>query len=228
MRRRTGEHMEYSLSVAPHVLMTCEVDYEVVERVRRRHGEAFRDEEGIELNYLPFVSLAVVDAIREFPRVNASVGDGSLIIHHDINLGIAVDLHHEGLIVPVVHDADSKRLRAVAREIAALAHRARTGDLSAGDVTGGTFTVSNPGRYGTLFTGSIINQPQVAILSTDGVARKPVVVTADDGSEAIAIHSVGLLALSFDHRAFDGAYAAAFLDRVREIIQTRDWETELA
>ncbi len=132
MRRRTGEHMEYSLSVAPHVLMTCEVDYEVVERVRRRHGEAFRDEEGIELNYLPFVSLAVVDAIREFPRVNASVGDGSLIIHHDINLGIAVDLHHEGLIVPVVHDADSKRLRAVAREIAALAHRARTGDLSAG------------------------------------------------------------------------------------------------
>jgi 2-oxoglutarate dehydrogenase E2 component (dihydrolipoamide succinyltransferase) len=228
MRRRTAEHMVYSTSIAPHVLMTSEVDYERVEQVRRTHAEAFRAEEGIGLSYLPFVALAVVDAIREFPRINASMGDNALIIHHDVNLGIAVDLSHEGLIVPVLHAADDKRLRAVAREIAALAQRARSGDLSADDITGGTFTISNPGPFGTLFTGAIINQPQVAILSTDGVSRRPVVVTAEDGTEAIAIHSVGLLALSFDHRAFDGAYAAAFLGRVREIIQTREWDEELA
>jgi 2-oxoglutarate dehydrogenase E2 component (dihydrolipoamide succinyltransferase) len=228
MRRLTAEHMVRSKAVAAHVLMTNEVDYERVEQVRRRHGDAFRAEEGFGLSYLPFACLAVVDAIREFPKVNASVGEGALIIHHDINLGIAVDLDHEGLIVPVVHQADGLRLRAIAREVRALADRARSGDLSADDITGGTFTISNPGPFGTLFTGAVINQPQVAIVSTDGVTRKPVVVTADDGSEAIAIHSVGLLALSFDHRAFDGAYAAAFLARVREIIETRDWEAELA
>jgi 2-oxoglutarate dehydrogenase E2 component (dihydrolipoamide succinyltransferase) len=228
MRRLTAEHMVHSKAVAPHVLMTSEVDYERVEVVRRRHGDAFRTEEGFGLNYLPFISLAVVDAIREYPKINASMGDAALIVHHDINLGIAVDLNHEGLIVPVVHQADGLRLRAIGREVRALGDRARSGDLSADDITGGTFTVSNPGPFGTLFTGAIISQPQVAILSTDGVSRKPVVVTAADGSEAIAIHSVGLLALSFDHRAFDGAYAAAFLARVREIIETRDWEAELA
>ncbi len=228
MRRRTAEHMVRSKATSPHVLMVNEVDYESVERVRRAHGDAFRAEEGFGLNYLPFIALAVVDALREFPKVNASVGDGELIIHHDINLGIAVDLDHEGLIVPVVHGADDKRLRAMAREIHGVADRARSGGLSADDISGGTFTISNPGPFGTLITGAIINQPQVAILSTEGVTRRPVVVEAADGSEAIAIHSVGLLAFSFDHRAFDGAYAAAFLYRTREIIETRDWEAELA
>ena len=228
MRRLTAEHMIMSKAVSAHVLMTAEVDYERVEEVRRRHGGAFREDEGFGLNYLPFVCLAVVDAIREFPKVNASVGDASLIVHHDINLGIAVDLHHEGLIVPVIHAADGKRLRAIAREISELAASARSGGLSATDITGGTFTLSNPGPFGMLFTSAIINQPQVAILSTDGVKRRPVVVEAADGTEAIGIHSVGLLALSFDHRAFDGAYAAAFLRRVTELIEGRDWEAELA
>lgn len=228
MRRRTAEHMVHSKAISPHVLMVNEVDYENVERARRTHGDAFRAEEGIGLNYLPFISLAVVDALREFPKVNASVGDGELIIHGDINLGIAVDLNHEGLIVPVVRNADDKRLRAIAREIHGVADRARTGALSADDITGGTFTISNPGPFGTLITGAIINQPQVAILSTEGISRKPVVVTAADGTEAIAIHSVGLLALSFDHRAFDGAYAASFLQQVKFGIETRDWEAELA
>jgi 2-oxoglutarate dehydrogenase E2 component (dihydrolipoamide succinyltransferase) len=228
MRRLTGEHMVYSKAVAPHVLMTSEVDYEAVEQVRRRHGEAFEAEEGFSLSYLPFITMAVVDAIRDYPYVNASVGDGSLIVHGDINLGVAVDLHHEGLIVPVIHGADGLRLRAVAREIKALAERARSNSLSIDDITGGTFTISNPGPYGTHFTGAIISQPEVAILSTEGVSRKPVVVTAADGSEGIGIHSVGLLALSFDHRAFDGAYAAAFLAKIKENLETRDWEVELA
>lgn len=228
MRRLTGEHMVHSKAVAPHVLMTSEVDYEAVEVVRRRHGAAFKAEEGFSLSYLPFITMATVDAIRDFPQVNASVGDGALVVHHDINLGIAVDLDHEGLIVPVMHGADGLRLRAVAREVHALADRARSNRLSVDDITGGTFTISNPGPFGTHFTGAIINQPQVAILSVEGVTRKPVVVTAPDGTEAIGIHSVGLLAFSFDHRAFDGAYAAAFLARIKENIATRDWEVELA
>lgn len=228
MRRLTGEHMVYSKAVAPHVLMTSEVDYEAVEVVRKSHGAAFKAEEGFSLSYLPFIVIALVDAIREHPKVNASVGDGSLIIHDDINLGVAVDLHHEGLIVPVIHGADGLRLRAIAREIHALAERARSSALTVDDITGGTFTVSNPGPFGTHFTGAIISQPEVAILSTEGVKRKPVVVTAPDGTEAIGIHSVGLLALSFDHRAFDGAYAASFLASIKENIETRDWEVELS
>ena len=120
------------------------------------------------------------------------------------------------------------RLRALARSVNSLATRARTKKLSADDIVDGTFTISNSGSFGTHMVIPIINQPQVAILSTDGISRKPVVVTDIDGNEAIAIHSVGLLALSWDHRAFDGAYAAAFLREIKEIIETRDWEAEIA
>jgi 2-oxoglutarate dehydrogenase E2 component (dihydrolipoamide succinyltransferase) len=155
------------------------------------------------------------------------VGDDALVVHHDIHLGIAVDLDAEGLIVPVIHSADGKRLPALAREAADLASRARERKLSADDITGGTFTITNPGPFGTLITIPIINQPQVGILSTDGVKRRPVVVTLPDGSEGIAIHSVGVLALSFDHRAVDGAYASRFLAKLREVVETRDWAQEL-
>lgn len=123
--------------------------------------------------------------------------------------------------------ADSKRLRAIAREINDLATRARSKRLSPDDLSGGTFTISNSGSYGTLLVAPIINQPQVAILSTDGVKRRPVVVEWPDGSESIAIHSVGNLTLCWDHRAFDGAYAAAFMAKVKEILETRDWAAEL-
>jgi 2-oxoglutarate dehydrogenase E2 component (dihydrolipoamide succinyltransferase) len=227
IRRRTAEHMVMSKAVSAHALIATEVDFEGIERVRRAHGEAFKADEGFTLTYLPFISLAVVDALREFPHVNASVGDGELILHHDINLGIAVDLDFTGLIVPVIHGADGKRLRAIAREVSDLAGRARNRQLSADDISGGTFTITNPGPFGTFITGAIINQPQVAILSTDGIKRRPVVVEGPDGSEAIAIHSVGMLVITWDHRAFDGAYAAAFVRRVQEIIETRDWAAEL-
>jgi 2-oxoglutarate dehydrogenase E2 component (dihydrolipoamide succinyltransferase) len=227
IRRRTAEHMVMSKAVSAHALIATEVDFEGVERVRRAHGEAFKADEGFTLTYLPFISLAVVDALREFPHVNASVGDGELILHHDINLGIAVDLDFTGLIVPVIHGADGKRLRAIAREVSDLAGRARNRQLSADDISGGTFTITNPGPFGTFITGAIINQPQVAVLSTDGIKRRPVVVEGPDGGEAIAIHSVGMLVITWDHRAFDGAYAAAFVRRVQEIIETRDWAAEL-
>ena len=227
IRRRTGEHMVMSKQVSPHAYTIVEVDYENVERVRRAHREQFRAVEGFSLTYLPFVSRAVIDALRNYPHMNASVGDGELIVHNYVNLAIAVDLDFTGLLAPVIHEADDKRLRAIARDINDLATRARSKQLSADDISGGTFTLSNSGSFGSHLVLPIINQPQVAIISTDGVHRKPVVVEGIDGSESIAIHSVGMLAMSWDHRAFDGAYAAAFLRDVKEIIETREWEAEL-
>jgi len=227
IRRRTGEHMVMSKQVSPHAYTIVEVDYENVERVRRSHRDEFRATEGFGLNYLPFISRAVIDALRNYPHMNASVGDGELIVHNYVNLAIAVDLDFTGLLAPVIHEADDKRLRAIARDINDLAARARSKQLSADDISGGTFTLSNSGSFGSHLVLPIINQPQVAIISTDGVHRKPVVVNGTDGSESIAIHSVGMLAMSWDHRAFDGAYAAAFLRDVKEIIETRDWEAEL-
>jgi len=227
IRKRTAEHMVRSKRTSAHVMASIEVDYEGVERVRRAEKEAWRAEEGFGLTYLPFISRAVIDAIREFPEVNASVGDNELVVHNYVNLGIAVDLDFKGLMVPVVADADTKRLRAIARQISDLAGRARSKRLSPDEITGGTFTITNPGPYGTLLTMPIINQPQVAILSTDGVKRRPVVVELPDGTEGLGIHSVGNLALTWDHRAFDGAYASAFLAKVKELIETRDWAAEL-
>ena len=154
------------------------------------------------------------------------MGDDALVVHHDVHLSIAVDLGFEGLVAPVVKDADGKRLRLIAREIHDLAGRARARQLMPDDVLGGTFTITNPGPYGTFMTLPIINQPQVAIVSTDGVKQRPVVVTGP-GGDAVAIHHTGILALTWDHRAFDGAYAAAFLNAMREVLEQRDWEAEL-
>ena len=227
IRRRTGEHMIASLATSPHVITAIDVDYEAVERARKPIREAFKAEEGFSLTYLPFIARAVVDALREFPYMNASVEGGELVVHHGIHLSIAVDLNHEGLLAPVVQGAGDKRLRAIARDIHDLADRARSKRLSPDELSGGTFTLSNSGSYGTLLVAPIINQPQVAILSTDGVKRRPVVVELPDGTESIGIHSVGNLTLSWDHRPFDGAYAAAFMQRVKEILETRDWVAEL-
>ena len=228
IRRRTAEHMVMSKHTSPHVLTAVEVDFERVERVRRAQRESWKQAEGFSLTYLPFIVRALCDALHEYPHLNASVGEGALVVHHDINVAIAVDLNFEGLLAPVIQGADTKRLRGIAREIVDLANRARSKKLSADDVVGGTFTITNAGQYGTLMQFPIINQPQVAILSTDGVKRKPVVILDEHGNESIGIHSVGVLAMAWDHRAVDGAYAAAFLARLREIIETHDWDAELA
>jgi 2-oxoglutarate dehydrogenase E2 component (dihydrolipoamide succinyltransferase) len=227
IRKRTAEHMIRSKQTSAHVYAAIEVDYEAVERVRRVEKEAWKDEEGFSLTYLPFVSRAVIDAIHEYPEVNATFGENELIVHNYVNLGIAVDLDFKGLMVPVIHDAETKRMRAIAREISDLAARARGKKLGPDDIAGGTFTITNPGPFGTLITFAVINQPQVAILSTDGVKRRPVVVDLPDGSEGIAIHSVGTIALTWDHRAFDGAYATSFLRQVKLDLETRDWSQEL-
>ncbi len=227
IRRLTGEAMVASKAVAPHTVTMVQVDFEAVDRVRAEFRDQFRAEEGFSLTYLPFISRAVVDALHEFPHMNASVGEGTIVLHDEVNLSIAVDLDFKGLLAPVVKDAHGKRLRAIARDINELADRARSRQFSPDDLAGGTFTLSNSGRFGTAMVIPIINQPQVAIMSTDGVSRQPVVVTDEFGNESIGIHSVGNLTLAWDHRAFDGAYAAAFMSRVKEILETRDWFAEV-
>jgi len=227
IRRATAEHMVRSKATSAHTLVAVEVDYLAVEKVRRAKKESFRAEEGVGLTYLPFIARAVIDAIAEFPHVNSSVGDNQLVVHRFVDLGIAVDLDFDGLLVPVIRDAHDKRLRPIARQIGDLAAKARTKKLSPDDLVGGTFTLTNAGPFGTFLTIPVISQPQTAILSTDGVKKKPVAVTLPDGSDGIAVHPVGLLALSFDHRAFDGAYAAAFVARVKDVLETRDWSTAL-
>ena len=229
IRKITAEHMVRSLGTSAHAYVSTEVDFEGVDRVRTSVREQFKAEEGVSLTFLPFVARALVDALAEFPQVNASMGEdfSRLVVHGSVNLGIAVDLDYEGLIVPVIHEAQDQRLLAIARHIPELAARAKAKKLTADDVTGGTVTITNVGSTGNAFLLPIINQPQVMILATDGIKRRPVVVTDADGGESIAIHSVGNLTLGWDHRAFDGAYAARFLARVREILETRDWTTEL-
>lgn len=227
IRRRTAEHMVRSKSTSPHTTVAIEVDFSNVERTRLRWKETHYETEGFSLTYLPFATMAAINAIRHFPQVNSSVGDDALVVHRSINVGIAVDLNFNGLLVPVVRRADELRLRALAREISALSVKARTKKLSTDDLSGGTFTITNAGPFGTLFTVPVINQPQVAILSTDGVKKKPVAIEMPDGSDGIAIHPVGNLTMSWDHRAFDGAYAAAFLKSVKDILETRNWEAEL-
>ena len=228
IRRRTAEHMVRSKATSPHVYTSIEVDYERVHRARRGEQEDWRIREGFPLTYLPFIVRAFCDTVEEYPNINASVDDENLIVHHDIHVGIAVDLDFKGLIAPVIRNADGKRLRLIAREIHDLATRARSKQLMPDEIAGGTFTITNPGPFGTYMTLPIINQPQVAILSTDGIRKRPWVVTGPDGEDSLAIRHVGILALTWDHRAFDGAYAAAFLQAMKDEIQGRDWEAELA
>ena len=227
IRKLTGSHMIMSKSTSPHAFSVVEVDYANVDRARSTIKESWKAGEGFSLTYLPFISRAVVDALREFPHLNASIDGDNLIVHGYVDLGIAVDLDYTGLLVPVVRNADGKRIRAIAREINDLASRAHNRKLLPDEIQGGTFTISNNGSAGSVLTMPIINQPQVAILSTDAIVRKPVVVTAADGSESIAIHPVGNLAMSWDHRAFDGAYAGRFLARIKQILESQDWSAEL-
>ena len=227
IRKLTGSHMIMSKSMSPHAFSVVEVDYANVERARTAIKESWKKGEGFSLTYLPFISRAIVDALREFPHLNASIDGENLIVHGYVDLGIAVDLDYLGLLVPVVRNADGKRIRAIAREINDLASRAHNRKLLPDEIQGGTFTISNNGSAGSVLTMPIINQPQVAIMSTDAIVRKPVVVTSSDGSESIAIHPVGNLSMSWDHRAFDGAYAARFLARVKHILETQDWSAEL-
>ena len=227
IRKLTAAHMIMSQAVSAHAFSVVEVDYANVDATRNGVKDQWKQSEGFALTYLPFIARAIVDALAEYPNLNASIEDDKLVVHNYVDLGIAVDIEFNGLLVPVVRSADGKRLRAIAREISDLATRARGRKLTPDEIQGGTITISNNGSAGSVLTMPIINQPQVAIISTDAIIRKPVVARLNDGSESIAIHPVGNLAMSWDHRAFDGAYAAGFLAKVKRVLETQDWSAEI-
>ena len=227
VRRRVAENMTKSWTSVPHVLQVVEADFHRVEQARREAGAAWKNREGFSLTYLPFVARAVSIALGRYPKLNAIFGGDKLTVQRRINLGIAVDMNFEGLMVAVLKDVPHKSLPQLAREINDLAARARAGKLKPDELTEGTYTITNNGAYGTVITAPIINTPQVAILSTDSVRKKPVVIEGPDG-DSLAIRPVGVLAQSFDHRAVDGAYAAAYLRELKLIIETRQWSQDLS
>ncbi len=226
IRRLTADHMVKSKATSPHVLQAVEVNFGNVDRVRLAVRESFKADNGFSLTYLPFIAHAVCRALAEFPHVNASVESDALVLHESVNIAIAIDLGPEGLVAPVIKSAEQMTVTELAHAIQDLAKRSRSNRLKPDDLSGGTYTLSNSGTFGTLITAPIINQPQVAILSTDGVRKKPVVIENAEG-DSIGIRPVGILAQSFDHRAFDGAYSAAFLDRVRRLLEGDNWFREL-
>lgn len=230
LRVRIAANMIRSRQTAAHVWTSMEVDYEAVERVRQAHRQAFKRGEGFSLTYLPFIAKATMEALSEFPIVNSSFDlDGRTAVYHsEINLGIAIDLNQEGLMVATIKNADDYTMRALARKIRDVADRAKKGRVGPDDVTGSTFTITNPGPYGSFMSAPIINVPNVAILSTDTVAKRPKVVTTRDEQDVIAIRHIGYLGLSWDHRAFDGSTAVLFLRRIRDNLEKWDWEQHLA
>ncbi len=222
MRRIISEHMVYSKRTSPHVGTVAELDLSRVVQLRRKHKQAFEDTYGISLTFLPFVVHAVVRALREYPALNASVVEDAIVEKQNVHVGIATETE-KGLVVPVIRDADRLSLAGTAMAIHDLSNRARDKKLSADDLRGGTFTVSNPGRKGNLYGFAIINQPQVGILRMGEIAKRAVVRTLED-EDAIVIRTMMYLALSYDHRAVDGAPANGFLHRIRELLEAGDFE----
>jgi pyruvate dehydrogenase E2 component (dihydrolipoamide acetyltransferase) len=212
VRRRAAKALLASKRTAPHALVVVAADYTAIDRARS----------ATRLTALPYVARAVIDALREFPMLNARVEGDALVVHRGVNLGIAVDLEYHGLVVPVIRGSEGMRLLRLAAAIRDVAARARDKQLGPDDLAEGTFTITNPGAAGTWISFPVLNAPQVGILSTDGVAKRVVV---DEGC-GLRISPVGNLCLTFDHRALDGAYAGAFLGRLREIIEERDWVAE--
>ncbi|TAK47829.1 MAG: 2-oxo acid dehydrogenase subunit E2 [Xanthobacteraceae bacterium] len=227
IRQRTGQRLAESWRTAPHVFQAIDIDFGAVDAVRARQKDRFKAQNGTSLTYLPFIARAVCLAIRDFPEVNARFDGDRLLVSRDINLGIAVDLSHKGLVVPVVRRAGELTLEGLAKAIVRQVEKARGGAMTPDDMSGGTYTITNNGSFGTLFTAPIINVPQAAILSTDAIRKRPAVIETPQG-DFIAVRPVGMVAQSFDHRAFDGAYSAAFLSRLKEIIEKRDWNSEFA
>jgi 2-oxoglutarate dehydrogenase E2 component (dihydrolipoamide succinyltransferase) len=221
-RRITADHMVYSKLVSPHVVTVAECDLYAASRLREAHKDRYK-KEGMSLTMLAFVAVAVARALRENPTMNARVLDDAYVVFKDINLGIAVD-SPDGLVVPVVRRADELGLRGIVRSIDDVASRARSGKITIDDLSGATFSVSNPGLKGNLFGVAVINQPNVGILRMGEIKKRVVVVEGPDKEDQMAIHPVMYMALSYDHRIVDGVAANTFLWRVREILEKADFE----
>lgn len=221
MRKTIAERMVTSHRSAAHVTAVIEVNMDNIEKLRAERKEAFKKAEGFSLTYLPFVSLATINALKEFPVLNSTLVEDKLVLKHYVNLGIAVALE-DGLIVPVIKGADALSLVSLARKIKDIAQRAKAGQLHPDEVHEGTFTITNPGVFGSIIQTPIINPPQVGILSLEAVTKRVVVI-----DNAIAIRPMVNLCLSYDHRVLDGATAAKFLSYVKNELEQKEWRTLL-
>ncbi len=226
LRKTIARRMVESLQISAQLTTVVEVDVTRIARLRERAKAEFASREGTKLSFLPFFALAAVEALKSHPMVNASIEDSEVTYHGAEHLGIAVDTE-KGLLVPVIKNAGDLNIAGLARGIADLAERTRSNKITPDDLAGGTFTITNTGSRGALFDTPIINQPQVGILGTGAVVRRPVVVTAEDGGETIAIRSMVYLALSYDHRIVDGADAARFLAAMKQRLEEGAFEADL-
>lgn len=230
LRARIAVNMVKARQTAAHVFTSVEVDYERIAQLRAAHGPSFKESEGFSLTYLPFIVRATVDALNAYPVVNSlfDLEGGMYTFHHSVHMGIAVDLNQEGLVVATIRDADSMTLKGVARAIRGVATKAQSNQFQPDDLAGSTFSITNPGPFGSLLSVPVINVPNSAILSTETVVKRPVVIEMPDGSDGIAIRHIGYLGLSWDHRVFDGSTATLFLGRIKQNLQAWDWEQELS
>ena len=229
LRKKIADNMVLSKQTSAHVMTSVEVDFEAIEQIRIDNKETFKKTEGFSLTYLPFVSRASVESLKEFPVVNSSFNlkTEKQIIHDEINLGIAVDLDQQGLLVGTVKSTDSYNLLGIARKISELSKLLRGGKYELEDISGSTFTISNNGSFNSYLTAPIINQPNVAILSAESVKKRAVVIEGADGSDSISIRHTGLLSLTWDHRVFDGSTALLFLNSVKDKLEKSNWKQEL-
>ncbi len=218
MRSKIAEHMTMSLRTSAHVTTIHRTDMTKVAKVRERQKGEFQSRYGLSLTYLPFVVRAAVEALRTYPIVNASIEGTNILYHNEINIGIAVALEN-GLIVPVIRNADEKNVLGLQRAIVDLASRARSRQLKPDDVQGGTFSITNFGSFGSVMATPIINQPQVAILGVGAVTKEAIVI-----DDAIAIRSMSYISLTFDHRLIDGSLADQFTAKVKSVLES--WSEE--
>jgi 2-oxoglutarate dehydrogenase E2 component (dihydrolipoamide succinyltransferase) len=228
LRRVIAERMVESLQTSAQLTTVIEVDVTRISMLRQKVKRSFEATEGVKLSFLPFFARAAVEALKQFPQLNASIdlAAGTVTYHDGEHLGIAVDTER-GLLVPVIRDAGDLNIGGIARKVADLAERTRTNKVSPDELSGGTFTITNTGSRGALFDTPIINQPQVAILGTGAVVKRPVVVTDETGSDSIAVRSMVYLALSYDHRLVDGADAARFLVAMKSRLEDGSFDAEL-
>jgi 2-oxoglutarate dehydrogenase E2 component (dihydrolipoamide succinyltransferase) len=219
MRLKIAEHMVLSKRTSAHVTTIHKVDMTKVAKVRERHKAGVQAQYGFSLTYLPFITRAAVAALRQYPLLNASIEGNNILYHNEINIGIAVALEN-GLIVPVIRNADERNVLGLQRATVDLAGRARARQLKPEEVQGGTFSITNFGSFGSIMATPVINQPQVAILGVGTVEKTPVVI-----DDAIAIRSISYLSLTFDHRLIDGALADQFMMKVRQVLE--DWSEDV-
>jgi len=226
IRAQTAANLAEAWRTIPHAFQAIELDVTGIAAARDKAKATFEQHHGAALTYLPFIARALCIALDQFPRANATFDRDRLILHRAINLGIATDLEQDGLIVPVVKHAEDLNVAGLAKAIARLADKARSGKLTPADLAGATYTLTNNGSFGTRFTMPVINPPNVAILSFDAVRKAPIVIEGPKG-DSVIIRRVAMIGQSFDHRAFDGSYAGSLLRRIKEIVETRDWAAEL-